>query len=223
MNKYLKESVLWVLIVLPYVYLAVIWPKLPGQVPVHFNLRGEADGWSDKNFLLILPGALGLVTYILMLVVPVLDPKKKIALMGKKYYSMRFMLTFFLSALAIYLIYISKVGNIKSPNFLTAMIGVLFALLANYFQAIRPNYFIGIRTPWALENEQIWKKTHHLSGRIWMAGGILIAVFSLFIRNNSVLVIMFFGVIAIMVLVPIIYSYNLYLKSKNGSVDVEKN
>ena len=55
MNKYLKESFLWALIILPYVYLSTIWDKLPARVPTHFNLLGNPDDWSGKSTLLYLP------------------------------------------------------------------------------------------------------------------------------------------------------------------------
>lgn len=215
MNRFLKESVLWALIILPYVYLAAIWAKLPDHVPTHFNLAGNVDSWSAKTTLLFLPGALGLGIYLLLIIIPFLDPKKKIQLMGDKYYSFRFMLTFFFSLFATYLLYISKAGSLKNPNFLISLIGVLFAMLGNYFQTIRPNYFIGIRTPWTLENEQIWKKTHLLGGRLWMAGGVLIVVLSFIIRNNLSLAITFGTILSVMVIVPIVYSYTEFRKEKS--------
>ena len=43
MNKYLKESVLWAFIALPYVYLTTIWNKLPDRVPTHFSLAGNVQ------------------------------------------------------------------------------------------------------------------------------------------------------------------------------------
>lgn len=216
MNKYLKESVLWVLIILPYVYLAIIWNQLPDQVPTHFNIEGNVDAWSGKTTLIFLPGALGIGIYFLMLIIPVLDPKKKIQQMGDKYYTFRFMLTFFFSILATYLLYISSAGSLKNPNILIALIGALFAMLGNYFQTVRPNYFIGIRTPWTLESEQTWKKTHRFGGRLWMAGGVLIVFLSFIINNNLALAITFGAILSVMVIVPIVFSYTEFQKEKNN-------
>lgn len=214
MNKYLKESVLWALIILPYAYLATIWHKLPDRVPTHFNIEGNVDDWSSKTSLLFLPGALGLGIYFLMLVIPVFDPKRKIQQMGEKYYTFRFMFTFFFSVLAIYLLYISNTGSLKKPNMLIALMGAFFAMLGNYFQTVRPNYFIGIRTPWTLENEHIWRKTHRLGGRIWMTGGVLIVILSFFISNNYVLAITFGVLLFVMAIVPMLFSYIEYLRVK---------
>jgi len=214
MKKYFREPVLWTLIVLPYVYLATIWSKLPDRVPTHFNIAGNPDDWSGKTTLLFLPGALGIGIYLLMLVIPYLDPKRKIQQMGDKYYTFRFMLTGFFSIFATYLLYISNAGSLKNPNLLIALIGALFALLGNYFQTVRPNYFLGIRTPWTLENEQVWKKTHRLGGRLWMAGGIMIALLSFIITNNIALAIVMGGLLSVMVIVPLVYSYTEFQKEK---------
>ncbi len=215
MNNYFKELILWLFIALPYVYLALIWDTLPDQVPTHFNISGEADDWSSKTALLWIPGAMCIGMYLLLLWIPKLDPKRKIEQMGDKYYSLRFMLTAFFSILAIYLIYLSKAGDMNNPNLLLGLIGFLFAMLGNYFQTIRPNYFLGIRTPWTLESENVWKKTHQMGGKIWMLGGVLIILLAMLISNNQLFVILFIIMVSIMALIPIVYSYFEFRKERD--------
>ncbi|HEX8563572.1 MAG TPA: SdpI family protein [Flavobacterium sp.] len=212
MNKYLRESALWIFIALPYLYLATVWKDLPEQVPTHFNLEGAPDDWSNKSAMIFIPAILGIGVYLLMLLIPVLDPKKRITQMGNKYYSLRLMLTIFFSILATYVVYVCHAGSVN-PNMMLAIIGAFFAMLGNYFQTVRPNYFIGFRTPWTLENEQVWKKTHRLAGRLWIIGGLLIIILSLFISNK--LIPTFFGVILfVMVIVPVVFSYSELKKLK---------
>jgi uncharacterized membrane protein len=98
---------------------------------------------------------------------------------------------------------------------LFALIGALFAMLGNYFQTVRPNYFIGIRTPWTLENEQVWKNTHRLGGRLWIVGGFLIAILAFFINNNHLFSIIFGVIISLIVIVPVVFSYTEFKKEKN--------
>jgi uncharacterized membrane protein len=207
MNKYLREILLWVLIALPYAYLASLWNGLPDRVPTHFNIEGKADSWSDKPMLLLVPCAIGVGTYLLMLIVPVLDPKKKLQQMGNKYHQLRFVLTVFMSGLSVYLLYITKAGGMENPQWLIALIGVLLLMMGNYFQALRPNYFVGIRTPWTLENEEVWKKTHYLGGRLWMGGGLLIIIISFIINRHLPLLIVAGAILLIMVVVPIGFSF----------------
>lgn len=99
---------------------------------------------------------------------------------------------------------------------LFALIGMLFAMLGNYLQTIRPNYFIGIRTPWTLENEQVWKNTHHLGGRLWIVGGALITILAFFIKNNQMYSNIFGVLILLMVIVPVVFSYSEFKKKENN-------
>ncbi len=214
MNKYLKESLLWLMMLLPMVYLANVWNVLPEQVPTHFGFDGKANDWSSKKSLIYLIPGLQFSIYLLMLLIPAIDPKKKIEQMGDKYFNFRLILTIFLSLLSTYIVYASKVGNIKNPNLLFALIGVMFAMLGNYFQTLRPNYFIGIRTPWTLENENVWKSTHRLGGKIWMIGGIIIAILSFNITDNQMFSIIFSTTLFILAVIPIFYSYWAFKNDK---------
>jgi uncharacterized membrane protein len=206
---------MWFFILLPYVYLATIWNLLPDQVPTHFNLDGNADSWSGKTSLLLIPGTLGLGIYLLMLIIPVIDPKKKIQQMGEKYFSVRLLMTIFISVLSIYILKMTNVGSLRNPNLLIALIGGFYAILGNYFQTVKPNYFLGIRTPWTLESEQVWKSTHRLAGRLWMIGGLLIVIISFAIQSNYALAFVFLIVTLILAIVPIIYSFSEFKKLKS--------
>jgi len=211
MNKYFKESILWILIIIPFVYLSTIWDDLPGIIPTHFDLTGNPNGWSDKNSLIILLSSLGIGTYLLMLFIPKFDPKKKIEQMGEKYYSLRLLMTFFISAISVYILYTGN-GEKFNPTWFIALIGVFDTVFGNYLQTVKPNYFIGIRTPWTLENEQTWRNTHRLAGRMWMAGGLFILTISLTLTNKVALGISFAIITFILVVVPIIYSYAQFKK-----------
>jgi len=211
MNKFFKELILWILIVIPFIYLVIVWKNLPAQVPTHFDLQGNPNDWTAKDSMPFMIGALGIGTYLLMLLIPFFDPKKKIQQMGDKYYSLRLLMTLLMSVISFYLLYMSSTGEIN-PNLLIGLIGGFDAVFGNYLQMVKQNYFIGIRTPWALENDQTWKKTHRLAGRLWMGGGLLIVLVSIFSRNSFVLGILFAIVTFVIVIIPIIYSYTEFKK-----------
>ena len=211
MNKYFKESILWIFILIPFVYLSTIWNELPGIIPTHFDLTGNPNGWSDKNSLIILLSSLGIGTYLLMLFIPKFDPKNKIQQMGEKYYSLRILMTILMSAISMYILFSGK-GDKLNPTWFIALIGAFDAVFGNYLQTVKPNYFIGIRTPWTLENEQTWRSTHRMAGRIWMVGGLLIIILSLVLTNYVTLGIIFTTITFILVIVPVIYSYIQFKK-----------
>lgn len=45
------------------VYIFMQWTYLPSHMPIHFNAKGEADGWGSRRVLLIIP-AFSLLLYI---------------------------------------------------------------------------------------------------------------------------------------------------------------
>lgn len=217
MKKYFAELILIVISLLPYAYLWLIWEQLPETVPTHFNFQGQADDWSPKSTLLYLPGLLGIGIYLLMLILPSLDPKNKLRDMGQKFFTIRLILALFMTALSIYILYASREGGMEGPNEIMLITGFFFALLGNYMQAVRPNYFVGIRTPWTLENEEVWRSTHRLGGKIWMIGGISIILIAL-IRDHTLLISILYGVVlAIMVLVPVIHSYRKFRQLRQSN------
>lgn len=215
MKKYLFEIFLMIFIIIPFIYLGINYDTLPERVPTHFGLDGTANGWSDKSTLWVMPAGLCALLYIVMFLIPVLDPKKRIALMGKKYNQLRAIFAIFFSLLSIYLIYISKEGSLENPNVFFAILGLLFLMFGNYLQALRENYFFGIRTPWTLESEVVWRKTHRLGARLWVSGGLLTIILSAVIRDSLVLGISFLVIVGIMSIIPVAYSYIEYRKEQN--------
>ena len=111
-----------------------------------------------------------------------------------------------MSILAIFIIYSANKQSLTNPNYVVLLIGILYIIFGNYFKTIKANYFIGIRTPWTLENETVWKETHKLGGKMWFAGGIIVVISSL-ILNKQPNFILFMIITGIITIIPIAYSY----------------
>ena len=207
MNALLKKDyLLFIIILIPFAYLAYIWNDLPEIVPTHWDVNGEIDGYSSKKTLILIPILLPLLIYAILSLVPKIDPKNKIKAMGKKYDNIKFILTLFMSLLALFILYSSKSQTVTNPNIILLLIGVLYTILGNFMKTFKANYFIGIRTPWTLENETVWKSTHKLGGKLWFAGGLLIIVCSL-ILDTKLNFYAFITITIIITLIPIVHSY----------------
>lgn len=204
--KLKREIPLIVIVLLPFLYLAYIWNELPEKVPLHWNFKGEIDRFGEKTELLLIPILLPLLIYIIFLIVPKIDPKNKISKMGNKYQHIKILLTTFMSILALFIIYSANKQSLTNPNYVVLLIGILYIIFGNYFKTIKANYFIGIRTPWTLENETVWKETHKLGGKMWFAGGIIVVISSL-ILNKQPNFILFMIITGIITIIPIAYSY----------------
>jgi uncharacterized membrane protein len=208
-----KELPLIAIVLLPYIYLAYIWNQLPEKVPMHWNIKGEIDRYGEKVELIIIPILLPLLVYIIFLVVPKIDPKNRLNKMGNKLQTIKFLLTTLMSILALLIIYTAKNESFTNPNYMVFIIGVLYIVLGNYFKTLKANYFIGIRTPWTLEKETVWKKTHELGGKLWFIGGIIVVIASLILRKETNFTV-FLIITGIITIIPIVYSYLTFKNEK---------
>lgn len=207
MNFSLKKEIpLFFVILLPFLYLGYIWNELPDKVPVHWNLKGEIDRYGDKSELLLIPFLLPLLVYLIFLIIPYIDPKNKIQQMGSKYQTIKALVTVFMSALALFILYAAKTQSLTNPNDFVLLIGILYLILGNYLKTIKANYFIGIRTPWTLENEIVWSDTHKMAGVMWFIGGLIIVTSSLFLARKPNFA-LFIAITLIITVIPVIYSY----------------
>ncbi|MGI9532234.1 SdpI family protein [Lutimonas sp.] len=204
-----KEIPLIAIVAAPFIYLASVWQDLPQNVPVHWDVNGEIDRYGDKLELVLIPFLLPLLVYAIFSLVPFIDPKGKIQQMGNKYFMLKAAMTIFMSVLAMIIIYAVKNESLYNPNYIVLLIGILILILGNYFKTLRANYFIGIRTPWTLENETVWKATHKLAGKIWFAGGLVIILCSILLDKKLNFNI-FIGIIILISLTPVIYSFIKY-------------
>lgn len=218
MDKFFRKIV-WLVIILPAVYLAIVWNKLPEKVAMHFDLKGNVDRFGSKNELIIMSAVMMLmnaVVYLILTNIYRIDPKRYAAENKSRLYRIAFAVCVFISAVLCLIIYSSTRGNIKfSTRLILSGVGLLFAFIGNYMHNLKPNYFAGFRLPWTLENEDNWRKTHLLGGKVWFVGGLAIAVICLLLSPEASIV-AFFSIMLVMVFIPAIYSYRLYKKEKSS-------
>jgi uncharacterized membrane protein len=201
----------------PAIYLAVIWKQIPETVPMHFDIKGNVDKYGTKQDLLVLIlslTALNVIMYLIVSNIYKIDPRKNAAQNKDRLKRIAFGVAVYLSAIWMMLIYEIAHNDVSmTMKFVLVAMGLLFALLGNNMYNIKPNYFAGLRLPWTLENEDNWRKTHHLAGRLWFFGGLIFAAITFFISNA---LIGYIGVsmLTILIVIPIFYSYYLYRKSK---------
>lgn len=213
-----KELWFWFMLLLPLAYLAWVWNKLPQSVPIHFNMEGKANGWSNRTQLWLIITLIPSSLYLLMLLIPKIDPKNKISQMGERYNVLRLVLTLFITLVNLLIIFTASRGGFRQMgDFSFLLIGALFIFLGNYLPVTQPNYFIGLRTPWTLHSNDVWKQTHRLAGKTMFAAGLIIIITGLLVPNqkawkgDSIL-----WIVLTSVSIPAVYSYFLWKKEQNN-------
>ncbi|MBF9237036.1 DUF1648 domain-containing protein [Hymenobacter sp. BT683] len=142
-------------LLMPVLYLAYAWPALPEQVPTHFSGSGSANGYTSRGNMWLIAFALPVGIAALLTVLPRLDPKRRFDNSTVNFQKLRLALVAFASSMAGYSIYAALHPAAGNERVVLVLVGLFFALLGNYFTTVQPNYFVGIRTPWTLENSTV--------------------------------------------------------------------
>ncbi len=209
-KQLLKESLIWVIIAIPFIYFAVLYPHLPAQIPIHFDIHGNPDNYASKAAYWWIISSMTIGLYLIMLIIPLIDPKGKIKQMGNKYYILKLILVGLMALLSIISVYVAANPKVKINFLIMITIGLMFLVFGNYMPSFKPNYFIGIRTPWTLESEENWRRTHRFGGWLWAITGLLVIILTVIGVNAIVSIIL----LTIAAFTPLVYSFIIYLEQK---------
>ena len=202
-----KKLVLFtsILILLPSLVGCVFWNQLPEEIPTHFNLLGQADGYNHKMSAIFGLPTLMLLMHWLLLFLMIKDPKS--SNISSKIQLLIYWIIPFVSCLSMISIFGESLGYSMMSGLLAQIfMGVMMIIIGNYLPKTHRNYIVGIRLPWTLENDGNWRKTHRLAGKIWVLGGLL-----LFLNSFVQLYVywVFFLTLFFVVIIPSVYSYQL--------------
>jgi immunity protein, SdpI family len=193
-----------------------IWsyPGLPPTVATHWNLRGTPDGFSSRLVAAAI-GPLVIVGITLLFnVLPRFDPRRE-------NYA-KFLSTYWLFANAViaFMLIIHAVViatglgySVRIDRLMPLFIGLLFVVIGNYLTRVEPNWFVGIRTPWTLSSDTVWRKTHRTGGGLMVLGGLMIAT-AAFLPHSALLPVLI-GALVVAAVIPVVLSYILWKREQH--------
>lgn len=207
--KYISKK-LFLIPLLSLLIAAIAYPQLPEQIPIHFDFSGTPDNYSGKLFIFVTP-ALSLLLTAMAEVMPKADPKKESYEKFPKAYQMIHVLTnLLLLGTNMLIIAISLGYDIDAGTFVMMAVGILFIIIGNYMPKFKQSFFCGIKTPWALADEENWYKTHRMGGRLWMIGGFVFLIVPFL--NDALMPIVLGLNFIVLILLPYLYSYWIFRK-----------
>lgn len=183
-----------------------LWDQLPDQIPTHWNMQGEIDGYSSKLFaIVVLPFILVGVQWFCT-IATLADPKNKN--ITDKLWKLVLWICPVISLLLGYVTYGTVLGMRMDVNMIMPIfMGLLFMIIGNYLPKCQQSYTVGIKIPWTLNSEENWNKTHRFAGPCWMIAGFLSAVLGMLGLMVPMLI-----CLIVMVSIPVVYSYMYYVK-----------
>lgn len=208
-NKITLKTVLYfVLTLLPLVIVFILLPSLPEKIPMHYSFSGEINRWGSRYESFLFP----IITIIFALIFKLSKFTKNKIANDKSYNTISlgilFMFNIFTFIFLYYCFYPKSLGN---NNITSALLSIMFIFLGNIFPKLKQNSFIGIKVPWTLKNETVWYKTHRLGGFVWVIGGSIMLLLSLFVSNAASFIILLVG-LAVITIIPSVYAYVIYKK-----------
>jgi len=186
------------------------------RLPVHWNYRGDADAFSNAWTALLLPLVVPTVATALLHALPLTETRAANLERSRGLY-----LAIWTSLLLIGLLYETAMVSaalrwrVRAPDFILAGVGALFVLSGNQFGKSRSMKRIGLRTPWTLANEDVWIRTHRLSGKLMVAGGLLITASAMLQLSVTVTLLILLGSTLLAILLPMGLSV-LFWKAAQG-------
>ena len=207
MKKNMTELIIWIVLAMPFIAAFIFWDKLPDRMAIHFNFTGDADGFGNKLPGILMLPVINLLIWLLLKFLPkFMMTQQQFDLFSKRYNIIRLLVHSFITALYLVILMFTLQYNTNVLLFIAYGISILLLVTGNYLNNIKPNNFIGIKTPWTLKNADVWRKTHHVTSRLWVAASLIIMCIIPFVSQLLLakLLIAYFIIIAIP---PFIYSY----------------
>lgn len=203
------------LIILAFIAGTYFYQLFPDSVPTHWNLRGEANGFSRPWLAAFLLPIIMAGIYLLFTALPYLDPRREqYEKFAKVYHQFKDVIMAFLFATFIIASLKASGQNANISFIVPALVGLLFIFLGSIMNKIKSNWFFGIRTPWTLSSEAVWDKTHQAASRFFYPAGLLLAATAL-VPGFIKIVFLTAAILLIAFGLPL-YSYLIYVQEKKN-------
>lgn len=196
-----------VITLLPIFIGLLLWRQLPASVAIHFGVDNQPDGYCSKAFAVFGLPVMMLFFHFICIVATNIDPKRKN--ISKKVFRVVMWICPVISLVNCNILYVYNWGYKLNIGFVCGLlVGILYLILGNFIPKVKPNYSIGFRIPWALNDSDNWYHTHRFGGKCMVIGGIAMIVTSPF-QNVWI----FLALVIVPCILPVVYSYMFYRKT----------
>lgn len=199
---------------------AFLYPRLPDEVPTHWNTEGQVDGYMSKPWGVIVMPLAAILVFVMMRLIPVISPKGyRTESFANVVHIFQVTTVGFMSLVAILALLAGSGIDVPLNQVIFAALGLMFMIIGNYMGKTRKNFFLGIRTPWTLASDEVWGRTHRVAGRLFILQGLFMLSGVFFEVPTWLLM----GMVGVIMVVPLVYSYVIYKKVEGfGDVDESK-
>ena len=215
-----KKTLYFVLMFLPLIITLVVLPFLPEQIPAHYNFAGEIDRWGSKYEALLFPATTILMGFFMLWMAKISAKQEESGSNNEKivfYTGMGISLWF--TAMHTFSLYkaFAAAGSMGYSveadinRIFCILLGISLVIIGNFMPKLRNNSIIGLRTPWSMKNDTVWKKSQLFGGISFIVCGVLMIIAGIFIEGYTAMCIAL-GLLIVDTVVCVIYSYKISKK-----------
>ena len=218
LKKYLKTMILTSIVILVPLLVGafVLWDNMADMMIIHWGMDGQPDGFAGKAFGVFVPSLMMLVIHWLT----ALDTLYRNRKQSPKAKALVLWICPVMSLIIGFVMYFAAMGVELDPSRVIFLpMGILFTVMGNYMPKFRQNPTLGIKTSWALADEENWNATHRFGGKLWLGSGLAL-IFLSFLPFQWIPAV-FIGMILAAGFLPILYSWQFYRKKKAAGVEVK--
>ncbi|HVA80365.1 MAG TPA: SdpI family protein [Candidatus Binataceae bacterium] len=169
-----REWPQWVLLAGMFVLAAIVWNRTPDRVPIHWDAAGNVNGYGSRFEGLLLQPMIGIGVYFLMIALPRIDPgRANYANFSIAYETIRTSVIALMAAVYLVTQLAIQGSAVNLGVIIPLMVGALMIGVGNVLPKLRPNWFVGIRTPWTLSSKTAWGQTHRFGGWLFVLVGFI--------------------------------------------------
>lgn len=153
---------------------AVMYGSLPEKIPIHWNIKGEIDGWASKPWGASLMPLLMMGLFLMFRALPWLSPKQfTLDSFRSTYEFIVLIVMLFCAYMQGVTMWAAIKGQFDASRVIIGGVCLLFVTLGNVFGKVRRNFWVGVRTPWTIASDRVWNATHRLSAKLFVGAGLL--------------------------------------------------
>jgi uncharacterized membrane protein len=186
---------------------AVVYPQLPSTVPIHWDINNQPNGYGPKWVMFVTGPGIMVGVMLLMRLLPWLSPKQfEVNSFRSTYHQIMLMIVGLMGYVHAVALAAASGHRVNIGRAILGGICLSFVFMGNVMGKIRRNFYIGVKTPWALANERVWNATHRFAAKTMVGGGMAgLALTVAGLNFWAPFVILLTGA-----LVPVVYSLYFY-------------
>jgi uncharacterized membrane protein len=151
------------------------YPEMPAEMATHWNASGDVDGTTSRPVALALFPALTALTLGFFLALPRIDPRNDYESFRFAYDALALSTLGFLAYVHAIVVLVNAGADLGVLQALAPGIGAIYVVAGYVTERAEQNWFVGVRTPWTLEDEDVWRQTNDAVATLLKLGGVVAA------------------------------------------------